>query len=384
MKSLVGTESATYTKLTKKKKKMEIEQSPSDVTLAKRNERARNYAARNREKYAAKRIGRKHVRRIKKPKLSKICASTDETDKTTFGKMIAEKSKIRLEKHEMKYKEFQVITSPDRLTTKEFYKLTGEYQAKDLGELSKTYDNNTWQWFHAMIADGNLIEFITSGIFKYVASLCRCKKILANPLTKTLSEGHFHTHLLVAIESKTALLSWKKLRRRHGLPAFKKSTLKPILCKDHLCGVARYIACSDGQRIGKRDVDGIIQQPHTHYDRRVFNQFHIHQADPTGDCIYVRKNIEVMMKKGAVDPNKPLHDYETCKCWFGKEAVTKRANYRKRQLEFNATAEGKEMKSKYAKKKEAKLQLTALLESMGKGVMSDLIQGQIKNLLKLV
>ena len=43
------------------------------------------------------------------------------------------------------------------------------------------------------------------------------------------------------------------------------NTSEKIKCLDHAVGVLRYMACKDGQRVGRRDGDDLATHPHTHY-----------------------------------------------------------------------------------------------------------------------
>ena len=58
-----------------------------------------------------------------------------------------------------------------------------------------------------------------------------------------------------------------------------KTTFKKILCPDHAVGVLRYITCRDGQRATRRDADGLMGSPHTHYRRSVFGHHLLHRRN---------------------------------------------------------------------------------------------------------
>ena len=55
-----------------------------------------------------------------------------------------------------------------------------------------------------------------------------------------------------------------------------KNTFRKIHCLDHVVGVLRYLACSNGQIKTRRDGDGIISYPHTHYARQPIRDYHRH------------------------------------------------------------------------------------------------------------
>ena len=42
---------------------------------------------------------------------------------------------------------------------------------------------------------------------------------------------------------------------------------KKIKCLDYTVGVVRYLTCKDIQKVGRRDNDGIVTHPHTHYSQ---------------------------------------------------------------------------------------------------------------------
>ena len=53
--------------------------------------------------------------------------------------------------------------------------------------------------------------------------------------------------------------------------------LSIILRPDHAVGVLRYITCRDGQRATRRDGDGLMGSPHTHYRRSIFGCHLLHK-----------------------------------------------------------------------------------------------------------
>ena len=55
-----------------------------------------------------------------------------------------------------------------------------------------------------------------------------------------------------------------------------KNTFRKVHCLDHVVGVLRYLACNDGQIKTKRNGDGIISYPHTHYARQPISDYHRH------------------------------------------------------------------------------------------------------------
>ena len=53
----------------------------------------------------------------------------------------------------------------------------------------------------------------------------------------------------------------------------RKNTFKKIHCLDHVVGVLRYLACDQGQTKTKRDEDGLVSLPHTHYARQPISDY---------------------------------------------------------------------------------------------------------------
>ena len=105
---------------------------------------------------------------------------------------------------------------------------------------------------------------------------------------------------------------------------------KKILCPDHAVGVLRYISCRDGQRATRRNADGLMWAPHTHYRRTVFEQRLLHQRN--AKQILGCKDIPLTILKGIKNlltedwscgnvrghPHY-FHHQETCLCEFGKD-----------------------------------------------------------------
>ena len=49
------------------------------------------------------------------------------------------------------------------------------------------------------------------------------------------------------------------------------------------------MACKDGQRVGRRDGDGLVTHPHTHYSRQPIDPCHRHERGKV--CGNVREEI---------------------------------------------------------------------------------------------
>ena len=91
-----------------------------------------------------------------------------------------------------------------------------------------------------------------------IYSWCRCKLVADDG-----SESHFHWHGLLHF-TKGKFLSWKRQAHRVGVKfSSPKNTFRKILCLDNAVGVLHYMACKDGQRVGRRDDDSLVTHPHT-------------------------------------------------------------------------------------------------------------------------
>ena len=124
-------------------------------------------------------------------------------------------------------------------------------------DVAKDWEENQNQWFHVLIAIEDLPTVLAIPNLNIYA-WCRCK-VVANDN----SEGHFHWHGLVHFKKGTRE-SWRHKASRAGIRfTSSKNTFKKIKCLDHVVGVLRYIGCEDGQRVGRRDADGLRTHPHT-------------------------------------------------------------------------------------------------------------------------
>ena len=133
-----------------------------------------------------------------------------------------------------------------------------------------------------------------------------------------------------------------------------KNTFKKIKCLDHAVGVLRYISCKYGQRIGRRDGNGLATHPHTHYARQPIDEFHRHERGK--DCARIRNEIsegiasylDLLNKLNWDEYN--LHNIETCLCDRGKIGKEKRAAANEKRREFYKTEKGIAIKKKYREK----------------------------------
>ena len=120
---------------------------------------------------------------------------------------------------------------------------------------------------------------------------------------------------------------------------------------DHAVGVLRYLACKDGQKVGRRDGDGLVAHPHTHYSRQLIEEKHRHHRGK--QCPEVRNEIsEGIAMHMDLDRKENwdrwnLHDARTCLCDRGDIGKAKRDAANEKRRAFYKTDAGVEIKKKY-------------------------------------
>ena len=212
--------------------------------------------------------------------------------------------------------------------------------------------NGVKQMFHAMVNEKDILTLFTIPYLK-IFWICRCHHVAEDGST-----SHEHLHALVQYQDGKTHEAFKLRMRRRGMRMHKKTTFKKILCPDHAIGVLRYICCRDGQRTTRRDADGLMGAPHTHYRRSVFEQTLLHKQNEKQilGCKAIRLRILRGVKKHlsdqwcsenvSSDPHS-LHRWETCLCDYGKEGQAKKKAANQKRSDFYKTKRGQEMKNKY-------------------------------------
>jgi hypothetical protein len=255
---------------------------------------------------------------------------------------------------------------------REFLQILGGFIATPVEEVFLEYKNDyQLYWYHLLcsIQDFNLIWSCKE--FKF-HSLCRCHQVADD-----LSVAHEHVHAVVS--GRVLLESWKKQLRRKGIKLH-KSTFKRIICADHLAGIFRYLCCKDGQKVGRRGVDGLVTGPHTHYERRVDVRSWLH--DSRGQiCAWTRDEIETKMK---LKLDVPLHDYDTCLCARGRRGIENREEANRKRRAFYDTDEGKAVKERYKRKKMQRDLVIQELQKLGRGPKAELKRKEIERLIKML
>ena len=265
----------------------------------------------------------------------------------------------------------------------ESYKmLVKDIQPLNYKDVADDWERNPKEWYHALIAIDDLPIVLAIPDLKIYA-WCRCKVVADDG-----SEGHFHWHGLVHFP-KRKMESWKKQARRVGIKfASSKNTFKKVICLDHAVGVLRYISCKDGQRVGRRDGDGLVTHPHTHYARQPINPLHRHARGK--ECSQVREEISSNISRFidlTVKSNwtyDELHDRKTCLCSRGEIGKGKRAAANEKRRAYYKTDAGLETKRRYREKAAVKRQILNQLSMMNVSKKAHLCHEKIENLIKML
>ena len=248
--------------------------------------------------------------------------------------------------------------------------------------VANDWEENGTEWYHVMVAIEDLPIVLAIPNFNIYA-WCRCKVVADDG-----SEGHFHWHGLVHF-TKGKRESWRRKAYRVGIKfSSRKNTFKKILCLDHVVGVLRYITCGDGQKTGRRDDDGLVSHPHTHYARQPIDQRHIHARGKR--CAQVRNEISEGIALFMDLSNKPnwsiheLHDNEMCLCERGKKGKAKKAAANEKRRAYYKTEAGIATKKLYREKVALKRQLLNQLAMLNVSKKAVLCHETIEKMAKLL
>ena len=249
-------------------------------------------------------------------------------------------------------------------------------------DVADDWESNSSEWYHALIAIEDLPIVLAIPDLK-VYAWCRCKVVAEDG-----SEAHFHWHGLVHFPNRK-LRSWKRQAHRVDIKfSSRKNTFKKIICLDHAVGVLRYIACKDGQKVGRRDGDGLVTHPHTHYARQPISDHHRHVRSKK--CADVRDEIAANIAN-FIDFSKKsnwtcnaLHDSETCLCKRARKGKEKQAAANERRRAYYMTEAGQETKKRYREKAALKRQILNQLLVLNVSKKAHLCRERIEQLVKLL
>ena len=232
----------------------------------------------------------------------------------------------------------------------------------DYKQVADDWESRQEEWYHAMISEEDLSIILGIPNLKIYA-WCRCKMIDIDK-----SESHLHWHALVHFTSGK-LASWKQKAWRHKIKfASKKNTFKRIICLDHVVGVLRYVACSDGQHSLRRGPDGKVTHPHSHYQRQPISDHHRHKRGK--DCSVIRKWISAKIACHLDLKDKPnwnaweLHNVQSCKCDRGSIGKKKKEDANEKRKAFYKTEKGIAIKQMYKDRIAMKKKLLKQLSTM--------------------
>ena len=276
------------------------------------------------------------------------------------------------------------------LSDKEYTKIlqNEDFEPTSYQEVADAFlKNGVREMYHAMVNEDDILTLFKIEHLK-IFWICRCHHVADDKST-----SHEHLHALVQYQNKKTHEAFKHRLRRAEQRLHKKTTFKKILCPDHAIGVLRYICCKDGQRKTKRDGDGLMGAPHTHYRRSVFNQSLLHKRNEKQilGCKDIRLRIlrgvstklseEWKIKNVSGHPHH-LHHHETCECEFGKIGKAKKAAANKKRRDFYKTERGLAIRQNYKDRANEKKKIVTLLKELD--CSSNLAELQKETILKLL
>ena len=247
-----------------------------------------------------------------------------------------------------------MASSTSKLNNNEFTKLLQDVNFKPAhwekiaGYLMQKGVN---QMYHALVHEDDIVNLFTNSNLTIFWS-CRCHHVAAD-----CSSSHEHLHALVQYKKGTHR-AYKDRMRRNGQRFHSKTTFKPIKCPDHAVGVLRYICCKDGQRATRRNADGLMGAPHTHYRRCVNGRWLLHKRSEKeflgcggvrlSILMHIKKNLdEEWLKENVSGHPHHLHHHKTCLCDYGMVGIAKKKAANKERSDFYKTERGQNIKNMY-------------------------------------
>ena len=155
---------------------------------------------------------------------------------------------------------------------------------------------------------------------------------------------------------------------------------------DHAVGVLRYLACKDGSKVGRRDGDGLVSHPHTHYARQPIDELHRH--DRGKSCVGIREKISEeiahfvnLNEKENWDIHN-LHDVKHCTCDRGDIGKAKKVAANEKRREFYKTDKGIEVRKKYREKANIKRMILNQVAQLNVSKKAEITLETIPNLVR--
>ena len=247
-----------------------------------------------------------------------------------------------------------MVSSTSKLNDNEYTKLLQDvgFEPAGWGKIAAyLMQKSVNQMYHALVHEDDIVNLFNIPNLT-IFWTCRCHHV-----AEDCSSSHEHLHALVQYKKGTHR-AYKDRMRRNGQRFHSKTTFKPIKCPDHAVGVLRYICCKDGQRTTRRNADGLMGAPHTHYRRSVNGKWLLHKRSEKqligcagvrlGILMYIKKNLdEEWLKENVSGHPHHLHHHETCLCDYGKIGIEKKKAANKKRRDFYETGAGKKMKEMY-------------------------------------
>ena len=248
-------------------------------------------------------------------------------------------------------------------------------------------ENGIKQMYHALVNEDDILTLFSIPNLK-IFWVCRCHHVADDKST-----AHEHLHALVQYQNNKTHQASKDRLKRAGQLLHPKTTFKKIICPDHAVGVLRYITCRDGQRATRRDGDGLMGSPHTHYRHSVFGCHLLHRRNEKQilGCKDIRVAIMTQISKHLSKEWLAkyvsghylyLHHHNTCLCDFGKIGKAKKKAANEKRREFYKTERGEMVKNRY--KEMAKTRDTLIETLMAHKPGTNLAEMEKETILKLL
>mgnify|MGYP001158961085 FL=1 len=282
------------------------------------------------------------------------------------------------------------MVSTSKLNDREYSRIlkSSDFSPASFEEIAESLmKNGIREMYHALVNEDDILTLFSIPDLK-IFWICRCHHVADDGST-----AHEHLHALVQYQNKKTHRAFRDRLRRSGQLLHRKTTFKKILCPDHVVGVLRYITCKDGQRATRRDADGLMGAPHTHYRRSVLSNSLLHRRNDKQilGCKDIRLTIlrgvstklsEEWKAKHVSGHQHYLHHHESCLCEFGKIGKERKAAANKKRRDFYKTERGQNIRNSYKERAKTRDELIEILMAHKPG--TNLAEMEKETILKLV
>ena len=282
------------------------------------------------------------------------------------------------------------MSSSAKLSNKEYTEFLQavEFKPASYEEISESLKKNgVREMYHAMVNEKDIVTLFKIPNLK-IFWICRCHHVAEDK-----SSSHEHLHALVQYQNKKTHQAFKLRLKRAGKRMHAKTTFKKIICPDHMIGTLRYISCGDGQKLTRRNSDGLMGAPHTHYRRSVFDNCLLHKR--SSKQIIGCKDVRLAILRGVRNKlsdkwirdnvsghHHYLHHHETCLCEFGKIGKEKKKAANQKRRDFYNTEPGQEIKKRYRDRAQQRRELIQKVMELQTG--SNLAEMEKESILDLL